>query len=111
MREYSDEQLDVMAEAYLRLRDMIPDEISSTPIALRLVDEIGWGVANGICDEETLGEHRARTEQHRRPRRRSDLTQRMTPAREMVGRETTEDIKRAPADKAGASWLQLSRVP
>ena len=54
MREYSDEQLDVMAEAYLRLRDKIPHEISSTPIALRLVDEIGWGVANGIFDEEIL---------------------------------------------------------
>jgi hypothetical protein len=54
MRDYTDEQLDVMAEAYLRLRDKVPHEISSTPIALRLVDEIGWGVANGIRDEETL---------------------------------------------------------
>ena len=54
MRDYTDEQLDVMAEAYLLLRDKVPHEISSTPMALRLVDEIGWGVAHGIRDEGTL---------------------------------------------------------
>jgi hypothetical protein len=52
MREYSAEELDVMAEAYLRVRDRLA--IPSPEIALRLVDEIGLGVVNGIRDEDAL---------------------------------------------------------
>ena len=54
MREYSPEELDVMAEAYLRVRDKVPRDISSTEDTLRLVDEIGLGVVNGILDEDAL---------------------------------------------------------
>jgi hypothetical protein len=41
MRMYSPEELDVMAEAYLRALEKTPHEISSPEITLRLVEEIG----------------------------------------------------------------------
>jgi hypothetical protein len=55
MRMYSPEELDVMAEAYVRVLDLIPAEKSSTTeITLRLVQEIAAGVANGVRDEDAL---------------------------------------------------------
>ena len=56
MRVYSPEELDVMAEAYLRALEKIPHEISSTEVTLRLVEEIGAGVASGIRDEDALAD-------------------------------------------------------
>ena len=56
MREYSPEELDVMAKAYLRVRDKDPHQISSTEATLRLVDEIGLDVVNGVLDEDALTE-------------------------------------------------------
>lgn len=54
MRIYSPEELDVMAEAYNRVLSRVPHEISSTEITLRLVEEIGMGVAKGVRDEDAL---------------------------------------------------------
>lgn len=54
MRIYSPEELDVMAEAYVRALDRLPSQLSSTESTLRLVEEIGAGVANGIRDEDAL---------------------------------------------------------
>ena len=54
MRVYSPEELDVMAEAYIRVLDLIPAQQSSTEITLRLVEEIAAGVANGVRDEDAL---------------------------------------------------------
>lgn len=54
MRMYSPEELDVMAEAYERALDKLPSDLSSIEITQRLVQEIGWGVANGIRDEDEL---------------------------------------------------------
>ena len=54
MRMYSPEELDVMAEAYVRAADKVPPELSSIEITLRLVEEIGAGVANGMRDEDAL---------------------------------------------------------
>lgn len=55
MREYSPEELDVMAEAYNRLADRVP-QISSPEITLRLLEEIALGVANGERDEVALAD-------------------------------------------------------
>ena len=54
MRMYSPEELDVMAEAYMLALEKAPQDISSTEDTQRLVQEIGWAVANGIRDEDLL---------------------------------------------------------
>ncbi len=54
MRMYSPEELDVMAEAYNRVRDRMPRQMSSVESTQRLVQEIAWAVANGIRDEDAL---------------------------------------------------------
>lgn len=56
MREYTDDELDVMAEAYNRLLSRMPHEFTPAEIKLRLVEEIGAGVANGVRDEDALAE-------------------------------------------------------
>ena len=56
MRMYSPEELDVMAEAYLRALEKTPHEISSPEITLRLVEEIGAAVASGVRDEDALAD-------------------------------------------------------
>jgi hypothetical protein len=55
MRTYSPEELDVMAEAYDRLISRVP-AIASPDVTLRLVEEIGLGVASGLRDEEALAD-------------------------------------------------------
>jgi len=54
MRMYSPEELDVMAEAYVRALEQLPRALSSTEITQRLVEEIGNGVADGLRDENEL---------------------------------------------------------
>jgi hypothetical protein len=54
MRVYSPEELDVMAEAFDRALEKAHIEICSTAVTQRLVQEIGWAVANGIRDEDLL---------------------------------------------------------
>jgi hypothetical protein len=54
MRIYSEEELDVMAEAYIRALEKMPDDISSPEVTQKLVEEIGMGVASGIRDEDAL---------------------------------------------------------
>ena len=54
MRMYSPQELDVMAEAYERALEKAPREISSTATTQRLVQEIAWGVVNGLRDEDLL---------------------------------------------------------
>lgn len=54
MRTYSDEELDLMAEAYNRLAHRLPHEVASAETTLRLVDEIGAGIANGVRDAAAL---------------------------------------------------------
>jgi hypothetical protein len=54
MRMYSPEELDVMAEAFDRALEKAHTGISSTAVTQRLVQEIGWAVANGIRDEDLL---------------------------------------------------------
>ena len=56
MREYSPEELDVMAEAYFLVQDMAPQQQPSTEATLRLVNEIGADVINGIRDEDALAQ-------------------------------------------------------
>jgi len=51
---YSPDELDVMAEAYIRALDKVPREMSSIEVTQRLVQEIGWAVANGVRDEDAL---------------------------------------------------------
>jgi len=53
---YSPEELDVMAEAYIRALDKVPREMSSIDVTQRLVQEIGWAVANGERDEDTVAD-------------------------------------------------------
>lgn len=53
MRDYSPEELDVMAEAYNRVLDRVPGAMSSD-VTLKLVEEIAAGVANGVRDEDAL---------------------------------------------------------
>lgn len=54
MRIYSEDELDVMAEAYIRALEKMPADVSSPEITQKLVEEIGMGVANGIRDEDVL---------------------------------------------------------
>ena len=54
MRMYSAEELDVMAEAYLKALDKLPVESPTTALTQRLVKEIGAAVASGIRDEDVL---------------------------------------------------------
>jgi len=54
MRMYSPEELDVMAHAFDQALEEAQIEISSTAVTQRLVQEIGWAVANGIRDEDLL---------------------------------------------------------
>jgi hypothetical protein len=54
MQMYSPEELDVMAEAYHRALDKAPRGFTSTKMTLQLVQEIAWGVANGLRDKDTL---------------------------------------------------------
>jgi hypothetical protein len=54
MRMYSADELDVMAEAYLKALDLLPVESPTTALTQRLVQEIGAGVASGIRDEDKL---------------------------------------------------------
>jgi hypothetical protein len=54
MHLYSAEELDVMAEAYIRALEKMPQEISTPAIAQRLVQEIGAAVASGLRDEDEL---------------------------------------------------------
>jgi hypothetical protein len=54
MRMYSPQELDVMAEAYERALEKAPCDISSTAATQRLVQEIAWGVVNGLRDEDAL---------------------------------------------------------
>jgi hypothetical protein len=54
MRMYSPEELDVMAEAYIRALEQVPRELSSIEITQRLVREIGNAIADGVRDEDEL---------------------------------------------------------
>ena len=54
MRMYSAEELDVMAEAYIKALDKLPVETPTTALTQRLVKEIGAAVASGIRDEDVL---------------------------------------------------------
>lgn len=54
MQMYSPEELDVMAEAYIRALEQVPGDSSSTAFTQRLVQEIGWAVANGMRDQDAL---------------------------------------------------------
>lgn len=54
MQMYSPEELDLMAEAYIRALDKVPRELSSVEVTQRLVQEIGWAVSNGLRDEDEL---------------------------------------------------------
>jgi hypothetical protein len=54
MRMYSPEELDVMAEAYIRALEQVPRGLSSIEITQRLVREIGNAVADGVRDEDEL---------------------------------------------------------
>ena len=54
MQMYSPDELDVMAKAYIRALDKVPREMSSIEVTQRLVQEIGWAVANGVRDEDAL---------------------------------------------------------
>ncbi len=56
MQMYSPDELDVMAEAYIRALDKMPGETSSIEVTQRLVQEIGWAVANGVRDEDALAD-------------------------------------------------------
>ena len=54
MRMYSSEELDVMAEAYLKALAKLPVESPTIELTQRLVEEIGAAVADGIRDEDEL---------------------------------------------------------
>ncbi len=54
MQMYSPDELDLMAEVYIRALDKVPRELSSIEVTQRLVQEIGWAVANGLRDEDEL---------------------------------------------------------
>jgi hypothetical protein len=54
MRMYSADELDVMAEAYLKALDLLPVASPTTALTQRLVKEIGAAVARGIRDEDVL---------------------------------------------------------
>ena len=54
MRMYSPDELDVMAEAYLKALDMLPVARPTIELTQRLVEEIGMAVAKGIRNEDEL---------------------------------------------------------
>jgi hypothetical protein len=54
MRMYSPDELDVMAEAYLKALDKLPVEQPTVELTQRLVREIGEAIASGIRDEDAL---------------------------------------------------------
>jgi hypothetical protein len=54
MRMYSPEELDVMAEAYLKALEKLPVASPTIELTQRLVAEIGAAVAGGILDEDEL---------------------------------------------------------
>ena len=54
MRMYSPDELDVMAEAYLKALAKLPVESPTIELTQRLVEEIGTAFANGIRDEDEL---------------------------------------------------------
>jgi len=54
MRMFSPEELDVMAEAYIRALDRLPVESPTTELTRRLVEQIGEALADGIRDEDEL---------------------------------------------------------
>lgn len=54
MRMYSADELDVMADAYLKALDKLPVASPTTALTRRLVQEIGAGVASGILDKDKL---------------------------------------------------------
>ena len=56
MRMYSPEELDVMAEAYDRALEKAPRDVSSIEVTQRLVQEIGWAVANGARDGNAVAD-------------------------------------------------------
>jgi len=54
MRMYSPDELDVMAEAYLKALDKLPVAQPTIELTQRLVEEIGAAVAKGLRDEDEL---------------------------------------------------------
>ena len=54
MRMYSPDELDVMAEAYLRALAKLPVELPTIELTQRLVEEIGAAFVDGIRDEDEL---------------------------------------------------------
>ncbi len=56
MRMYSPDELDVMAEAYLKALDKLPVAQPTIELTQRLVEEIGAAVANGLRDEDALAD-------------------------------------------------------
>ena len=54
MRMYSPDQLDVMAEAYLKALDKLPVAHPTIELTQRLVEEIGAAVADGMRDGDEL---------------------------------------------------------
>ena len=54
MRMYSPDELDVMAEAYLKALDKLPVATPSIELTQRLVEEIGAALVDGIVDEDEL---------------------------------------------------------
>ena len=54
MRIFSPDELDVMAEAYLKALDKLPVESPTIELTQRLVEEIGTALAGGIRDEDEL---------------------------------------------------------
>lgn len=54
MRMYSPDELDVMAEAYLKALDQLPIARPTIELTQRLVKEIGAAITNGIRDEDEL---------------------------------------------------------
>jgi len=54
MRIYSADELDVMADAYLKALELLPVASPTTALTQRLVKEIGAAVASGVRDENDL---------------------------------------------------------
>src|SRR6478672_11211217 len=54
MRMYSPDELDVMAEAYLKALDQLPIARPTIELTQRLVKEIGAAITTGIRDEDEL---------------------------------------------------------
>jgi hypothetical protein len=56
MRIYSQQELDLMAEAYNRLAHRLPYEVASTESTMRLV-EIAAGMTSGVRDAAVLARY------------------------------------------------------